>query len=242
MPLHYKSPPLVEALCELRFESDPQTKWDWTVPGRLYSKIENRFPKRRQRLDLAVSSGPNDARTLVQFVSENESTMVQVGPDVLAVNSLGPHIGWPELKNTLATVLHEYRGIAAPSALISAAVRYINRVEIPIRPGFALERYFEVLPGLPKAVPMDVSTFLIHTEVVCDEPSALLRFRFGSTNSVADIAAFIVDYEHAAPKPMVPSFEALETWLDAGHERIELAFYGTFTPMTHSEIFQEVQS
>lgn len=248
MALQYQRPPLVEALCEVRFESAQDRGWDWTIPGLLYERLQERFPTRRERhavdfpiagpLPLALASHSIER---LQFVSADGNTMVQVGRDLLAVNSLRPHLGWLELRDTLLGVLAGYREIAAPSRLTMAAVRYINRVEIPLRPGFALERYFAVLPGLPKGVPGVVSTFLIHTEVGYDDPSAIFRFRFGTTESADQVAAFMLDYEHVSTGSP-PTFDGLNAWLDAGHDRIERAFHGSFTPMTHAEIFQEIHS
>lgn len=251
MPLRYQKPPLVEALCEVRFASAPDKQWDWAIPGMLYGKIQDRFPTRRERhaLDISIPMGgpiplgpPTRSIERLQFVSADESTIVQIGPDLLAVNSLRPHLGWPELRDTLLHVLSAYRSIATPTSIAAAAVRYINRVEVPLRQGFALERYFAVLPGLPEGVPQTVSTFLIHTEVGYEDPAALFRFRFGTTESKPDAAAFMLDYEHLVHGDHVPTFDALPAWLDAGHDRIERAFYGSFTSDTHAEIFQEIRS
>lgn len=249
MALRYQKPPLVEALCEVRFASTEERRWDWAIPGMLYERIQGRFPTRRERhaIDIPIV-GPVPLGTAthsierLQFVSGDENTMVQVGPDLLAVNSLRPHLGWPELRDTLLDVLAAYRGIAAPSSIAMAAVRYINRVELPLQSGFALERYFQVLPVLPVGVPEEVSTFLIHTEVGYEDPAAIFRFRFGTTESAGQVAAFMLDYEHVSPGSIAPTFDGLRGWLDAGHDRIERAFYGSFTPMTHAEIFQEVRS
>jgi uncharacterized protein (TIGR04255 family) len=250
MPLHYQKPPLVEALCEVRFVS-ADDKWDWAIPGMLYEKIKDRFPKRRERhaldisipINIPIPLGPaTHSIERLQFVSADENTIVQIGPELLAVNSLRPHLGWPDLRDTLLQVLAAYRSIAAPAGVAMAAVRYINRVELPLRQGFALERYFAVLPALPEGVQQTVSTFLVHTEVGYEDPPALFRFRFGTTESKSDAAAFMLDYEHLVHGDDAPSFEALPAWLDAGHERIERAFYGSFTSGTHAEIFQEIRS
>ncbi len=248
MPLRYQKPPLVEALCELRFASDPDRPWDWAVPGLLYDKLRDTFPTRRERHAIALPlAGPaplgpaTGTIERLQFVSSDENTMVQLAPDLLAVNSLRPHLGWPDLRDTLLDVLAAYQTIAAPTALTMAAVRYINRVEIPLRSGFALERFFAVLPGLPEGVPQNVTTFLMHTEVGYEDPPALFRFRFGTTASAEDMAAFMLDYEHVSPAHDAPKFEALREWLDAGHDRIERAFVGSFTSATHAEIFQELR-
>jgi uncharacterized protein (TIGR04255 family) len=249
MALRYQKPPLVEALCEVRFASTEERRWDWTVPGMLYERIRDRFPTRKEHhtINLPVTTpvplsatAPSIER--LQFMSGDENTMVQVGPDLLAVNSLRPHLGWAELRDTLLDVLATYREIASPSGIAMTAVRYINRVEIPNQSGFALEKYFKVLPGLPAGVSRVTTTFVIHTEVEYEAPAAIFRFLFGTTESKEQIAAFMLDYEHVSQPSIPPTFDGLRGWLDAGHDRIERAFYGSFTPMTHAEIFQEIRS
>lgn len=248
MALRYQKPPLVEALCEVRFASTEGRRWDWTIPGMLYERIQDRFPTRKSRhaINIPVTTpvplGATASIERLQFVSRDESTVVQVGPDLLAVNSLGQHLGWVELRDTLLDVLATYREIASPSGIAMTAVRYINRVEIPNQSGFALEQYFKVLPGLPAGVPRAVTTFVIHTEVEYEAPAAIFRFLFGTTESKEQSAAFMLDYEHVSRESVPPTFDDLRGWLDAGHDRIELAFYGSFTPMTHAEIFQEIRS
>ncbi len=249
MALRYKKPPLVEALCEVRFASTEERRWDWAIPDMLWERIRERFPTRRERhgINIPVAT-PTPLSTAahslerLQFVSGDENTLVQIGPDLLAVNSLHPHLGWAELRDTLLDVLAAYRGIASPAAIAMTAVRYINRVEIPNQSGFALEKHFTVLPGLPPGVPKVVTTFVIHTEVEYEAPAAIFRFLFGTTESTDEIAAFMLDYEHVSPESLPPTFDSLRGWLDAGHDRIERAFYGSFTPMTHAEIFQEIRS
>lgn len=249
MALRYQKPPLVEALCGLRFASIEERRWDWTIPEMLHDRIRDQFPIRREQhvveMPLAgpVPLGPaTQPIERLQFESGDGNTIVQVGPDLLAVNSLRRHLGWPELRDLLFSVLVAYREIAAPPGIATVAVRYINRVEIPIQSDFALEKYFRVRPGLPAGVPDEVSSFLIHTEVGYKAPAAIFRFRFGTTESVDQVAAFTLDYQHTSPESTPPTFDDLRGWLDAGHDRIERAFYGTFTPMTHAEIFQEVRS
>jgi uncharacterized protein (TIGR04255 family) len=249
MALRYQKPPLIEALCEARFASTDEHRWDWAIPDMLYERIRERFPTRRERhaIDIPFTGPvPPGLATYpieyLQFASIDDNTMVQVGPDLLAVNSLHSHSGWPDLRDTLLDVLAAYREIAAPSGIAMAAVRYINRVEIPDVSGFVLERYFKVLPSMPAGAPRDVSAFVIHTEVEYEDPAAIFRFRFGTTESSDQIAAFMLDYEHVSAPSLPPTFATLGGWLDVGHDRIERAFHGSFTPMTHAEIFQEIRS
>ena len=66
-------------------------------------------------------------------------------------------------------------------------------------------------------------------------------FNLRTLNGTEDQLSFLVDYEHASLDLSAPDFEAVPGWLDAAHTRIELAFYGSFTPTCHAEVFQEAR-
>ena len=89
----FAKPPVIEALCELRFASSQERPWDHVVPGLLYSAIQSRFPRRRDRPVVDLSPRGLSPRTFVQLLTEDEQRFVQVAPDLLAVNSLPPHVG-----------------------------------------------------------------------------------------------------------------------------------------------------
>jgi uncharacterized protein (TIGR04255 family) len=56
----YRTPPLVEATCEFRFNPGPQ--WDATFPGLIYGKLREDFPVRRsvagQNVEATIQVGP----------------------------------------------------------------------------------------------------------------------------------------------------------------------------------------
>ena len=90
MGRRYKNPPIVEALCEFRF--DPDSPWDLAMPGLVYERVRDTFPKRRQAKQFAVevSAGQKGVEQHVrttdrmQFLREDEKALVQVGPHLLA--------------------------------------------------------------------------------------------------------------------------------------------------------------
>lgn len=244
MALRYQNPPLIEALCELHFESSAERPWDWAIPGMLYDRIGARFPERRERKAITLSPfGSSEVVQGISFVSATGSEVVQVGKDLLVVNSLKPHLGWQSLRDLLSEVLREYRAIAAPRRLQALSVKYINRVSIPLGPDFSIEKYFAVLPGVPQGVPEELTAFFMQSDMEYEEPpAAAFRFRFGTAKNEpgSNSASFLLEYEHAALGANTPSFEDLPGWLDQGHLRIETAFKSSFTPVAHSELFQEI--
>jgi uncharacterized protein (TIGR04255 family) len=94
----YENPPLVEALCEFQFE--PNQPWDWTIPGLVYDKIKIDFPKKKQQnmVEMAARIEQDELRPTIkggvarmQFLRDDETALIQVGPNLLVVNQLKPY-------------------------------------------------------------------------------------------------------------------------------------------------------
>jgi len=121
MGRRYTKPPIIEALCELRFE--PSLPWDLAIPGLLYEKVKDDFPKRRQvrAFETSVSAGPEGVEQQVrtadrmQFLREDERALIQVGPDLLAVNHLEPYPTWQEFLPLIHRGFDAYCRAADPS-------------------------------------------------------------------------------------------------------------------------------
>src|SRR5713101_3573413 len=98
--IKYRKPPIVEVVCELRFV--PGAPWDATIPGLIYVKLADIFPKRGtlRALQSEISPAEGGLRHHVevaeraQFLQEDEKAFAQIAPDFLAVNQLAPYPTW----------------------------------------------------------------------------------------------------------------------------------------------------
>jgi uncharacterized protein (TIGR04255 family) len=220
----------------------------------VYEKVKAEYPEKRQEGVLEVPVRPTTDALLVgmktgiskmQFFRADKSALVQVGPDLLAVNSVPqgpamPYPGWEMFKPEVMKHLKTYRDVASPKSLSRVGVRYINRIGVPTGDQFSLERYFRVLPELPSGLPQVLSTILIKVEIPFDDPPGTLRFIFGSANSEQpDVSSFLLDMEMYVAGDKVPSLEGVGEWLEKAHDRVEAAFDASFTDETHREIFKE---
>jgi uncharacterized protein (TIGR04255 family) len=147
----YKNSPIIEALCEFRFE--PGLPWDLAIPGLLYEKVRDGFRTRRQvrAFETSVSASPEGVEQQVraidrmQFLREDEKALIQVGPNMLAVNHLRPYPTWQEFLPLIRGGFEAYREAAGPEGIQRIGLRYINRIEIP-GPGVEMEDYFLFYP------------------------------------------------------------------------------------------------
>jgi uncharacterized protein (TIGR04255 family) len=246
MTKHYLRPPLQEALCELRF--DPGAPWDWTVPGLLWERIRDRFPSKQGKSVLANETGSTPplppelqhAMARVQFFSEDGSSLVQVGPNLLTVNFLPPYAGWPTFLPLIDEMVGMYREIATPAGLSRVGLRYINKVQIP-GTDLDLSQFFVALPVIPAATQGRVLGFLSVADIAPPDGGHTLRYTLGTANSDEQQAsAFLLDLDASKSGPDAPSWDLLHDSLDSLHASVEGAFEGTFTGRTHTEVFGEL--
>ncbi len=245
MPRKYDRPPLLEALCEFRFE--PRAQWDWTVPGLLYERIKGDFPEKRQQNVLAIQVFPPNLPAAqqqttsidkMQFLNREQNAIVQVGPDLLAVNQLRPYPGWESFKPAIIHKLELYCDIAKPNRIAGMTLRYLNRIDIASRE-VRLEDYFMIYPRLPANVPQTYQTFLQQVEVPYENPRGLLKMVFSPVPAEAtDATSFLVDLAFGSTRP--DAIENAANWIEAVHSSIEGIFDACFTEKTHKEVFREV--
>lgn len=242
----YEKPPLVEAVCELRFHPEPD--WDWTIPGLLYPKICDEFPKKRERprYQLALDQGRDDQKRSVQgqitqwiqFLREDETALVQVGPRILTVNKLKPYDDWRSFRGLIERVWKAYREVVSPDAIDRVGLRYINRIEIP-DPQVEIESYLGAVPRIPDSLPQLYASWLQRTEIPLLDDNGMLVIQTGSARETDESCSiFMLDLD------LRSAFEAIQLdtvmgWIERAHSRIEEGFEACITDKTR-ELFQEI--
>lgn len=232
----YRKPPVIEALCELHFEG---SAWDDTVPGQFYDRVKAQFPIKRQReiqeaqvlLSTAgeASAGIRRLPPWMQFVSEREDRLIQIGRDVLVVNQLRPYPHFEDWEPLIYRSLEHYRELAKPRAVARLGLRYINRVIIPQR-GVRMEDYFTVYPQLPKAMGDTHGPFMIRVELPSQKGGHSVLVTFGSAppDKSGEIAHLLDLYDIFKPAEPLP-FESLPGEVLVAHSNVETAFEGSIT-------------
>lgn len=241
----YAHPPVVEAVCEFRLS--PDSPWDMTVPGLVYEKLKDAFPIKEQRWiqEIQLAQSPEglqqEIRTSerVLFFAENKKTFVQVGPRLLAVNSLRPYPSWKTFKALIAKAFESLTEVTEVTALERLGLRYINQVEIPASVR-ELNKYFRFYLSLGEGFPGDVERFVAG----CEFPSANLRdsCRVQLTPAVSSSPQNLrlmldIDYFMAKPKGVGPQ-HAME-WVENAHSKVVDVFEACITDRSR-ELWAEV--
>lgn len=237
MSKKYKNPPIIEALCEFRFQ--PSQTWDLAVPGLLYEKLRTKFPTRRQgkAIEATIATSAEAIQHQVtqvdriQFLREDGNALVQVSPNILAVNHLKPYPSWEVFKPMIMEALETYQNIANPKGLQRIGLRYINRIEIPLgeqETEVELSDFFEFYPYIGKRLPQVIFNFRMATKTRFHDSRDILLLQLSSVlTENSDSVVFLLDLDHSLAKPNEVRLQGVSEWLEEAHERVEEDFEGS---------------
>lgn len=191
---HLKNAPIVEAIIDFRarlpvgfepkefssLKKDLSRKYPKTEKGRLIAgSIEIKGDKPIVKVEPAEDKGIRGYR----FTSKDGKEVAQFRIDGFTFSRLHPYTKWEQVLDEAKRLWELYSLKASPEVVERVAVRYINRLDIPLPPR-NLEYYLTASPVLPKTLPQELSQFLIRL-VVHEE----------------DLVAGIIQTLVASPKP-----------------------------------------
>jgi len=235
MSQEYRNPPIEEAICEFRYA--PETPLDLTIPGLLYDLIKSDFPK-KQDLQLrekeydqpvATAARPRDREDLrAVFVTADETTLVEVGEQLIAIHCFSPYPTWAVFSGQIRTVIEALTSITDMPAFDSIELRYLNRIRIASL-NVELEEYFEFLPSLGQRLPQQVLSFFVGAIVPLKDDANQCKIQL--TNRPPDQeneSLFILDLTVRPSEKPFPA-DKVNDWIDQAHTQIVEVFEGCIT-------------
>jgi uncharacterized protein (TIGR04255 family) len=242
----YENSPIIEALCDFRFE--PSQPWDWTIPGLVYDKVKQEFPTKQQQnlVEVELRPEPQELPPTVrggvarmQFVREDKSALLQIGPDQLIVNHLKPYPTWRVFRQLIADALADYLDVVKPIGIARIELRYINRIDIP-EATIEIEDYILTVPNVPKEIPQLFATWGLRVEIPIPDSNGVLVIQSGRINQQYLTAfALLLDFDFVLADSRAVTMESAMTWIDHAHDEIERAFEACITEKTRG-LFKEV--
>lgn len=159
---HYSKAPITEAIIDVRTRL-PETIGLGDLE-RLHGAIKVDYPKKGSRnlvegqfkaQKAGVSASAKSKSVGFLFQSEDQKQIVQMRLDGYTMSRLAPYDRWEAFRDEARRLWMIYRKTAKPEEVLRLAVRYINRIDIPL-PFRDLKDYLrtgpEVAPGLPQVL------------------------------------------------------------------------------------------
>jgi uncharacterized protein (TIGR04255 family) len=218
MGKHYKSPPLLEAVCEFKFQ--PPSSWNPAVSDLIYEKVKTQFPQRETMNGLSGEELAPSAKT--KFRRADGSALLQVSPKLLAINQLRPYPTWPQFKKMILDAYTIYRELAQPTGITRLGLRYINQIEIP---GTKIE-IGRFLRGCPEGY----HKLFLSTEFPFEaERENLAMILAHVPHNEGDFLRFYLDLDYGAFPNTAMAPKAITQILERAHDRIEQIFEASLT-------------
>jgi uncharacterized protein (TIGR04255 family) len=128
-------------------------------------------------------------------VDSTDTRLITVGPDLLSVHVLRPYpkTGWDEFRPRIERALEKYLEVAKPGPMRRMGVRYINRIEVPDRPGKP-DKYFKCCPSIAPGMPNELRSFLERLEYAYPD-GVKLATTFATVESSAHKAGYLLDLD-----------------------------------------------
>lgn len=232
--IKYKNPPLEEVVCDFRFELENPN--DSILPGLLYSKIQDDYPKRKQRINPLVTSPGIEQEIIIQpisqFYNNEETQIIQVGIDLLSIHVIKDYPNWENYKPIILKILSIYKEIANPISIKRIGLRAINKVSISKEPYeiTQLDDYFQFYPVSPFMGNPPMNAFFVQVETPFNDDRDKLILRNGTIVAESENkSAFLLDIDYSTIKPKFVLFERVDEWLEEAHEKMKNAFESCIT-------------
>lgn len=163
---HYENAPITEAVIDIRVTALPTTN-----PLDL-KKIALNNPS-FSVMDLnqgtfQIKLGQSDKEAVIasttpvgfHFKSSDEKYVHQLKIDGFTSSRIAPYKDWDDLKKSAMTMWPQYKSIVNPQKITRLAVRYINRIDLPL-PVSDFEDYFRTFAKISPDLPQELSGFVM---------------------------------------------------------------------------------
>jgi uncharacterized protein (TIGR04255 family) len=98
------------------------------------------------------------------FVSNDRQSAIQARLDGFTFSHFIPYPGWDRFKEVGLKLWDIYRQITNPVSIDSVAIRYINRIDIPLL-GIELKDYFRTTPEISPELPAVLDAYMMHLQM-----------------------------------------------------------------------------
>jgi uncharacterized protein (TIGR04255 family) len=182
---HYANAPITEALIDIKVTHAQDFSPDDL--GMIKEAIGDRYPTQDPmylhsgQISLQQPEDPMRVETTHQhggfaFTSQNKQQIFQARVDGFTFSTLAPYDRWEPFRDEARSLWELYRSAAKVESITRAAVRYINRIDVPSAPPVQLEDYLRTYPEVSADMPSRAlfANFFMQVQLWQDDLECLL--------------------------------------------------------------------
>jgi len=168
---HYPKAPITEAIIDLRVELPEGTGVD--VLGKVHEGLEAAYPTKKNRIHAEVQGQIGDQGTAAAatskrigflFRSQDGKYIFQARLDGFTMSRLAPYERWEPFRDEARRLWDVYRSVAKPTKVTRLALRYINRLDLPL-PIADLKHYLRTVPEVSSDLPQNLAAYFMQLRI-----------------------------------------------------------------------------
>jgi uncharacterized protein (TIGR04255 family) len=197
--------PITEAVLDIRVQ--PKPNLNLAELGSVHENIRELFPEKQgiTAWEAGFEFNRRDARSLAQasakpigflFRSADQTKVVQVTESGFTFNKLKPYEHWSALRDEARRLWDEYNKIAQPVMVTRVALRYINRIELPM-PFADFKEYILTVPEVAPGIPQALDQFVLQLQIAYSDAAALavINLTMDRSEPIVDKLPIIFDID-----------------------------------------------
>ncbi|MCP5005758.1 MAG: TIGR04255 family protein [Planctomycetes bacterium] len=171
----FPNAPITEALLDIRVELSNEVNLETLETLHDHNDIKERFPVKKKRVSFlsGVKASPEGKISTFPtsggpdgflFQSPIEKEIVQARIDGYTFNKLKPYESWDAFRTEARKLWDIYFQITNPVRITRIALRYINRIEVPL-PMNDFKEYVLTTPEVAPKLPQALNHFFMRLEI-----------------------------------------------------------------------------
>ena len=200
----FKNAPITEAIFDIRADLPPDVTLNSLL--NVYDPVKQSYPNKRERIywhggiqfrpDIlpelqAVEGGPDG----YLFSSADGKQTLQARKDGFTFNRFKPYERWETFRDEGMKLWNIYASVSNPKKVTRMALRYINRIEIPL-PIRDFKDYIATVPEIAPGIPQGLASFLMRLEIPVDEFQAVAIITESmDSREIGSVAPLILDID-----------------------------------------------
>lgn len=243
MTKHYAHAPITEAIIDLRVKKLGETKLaalsDWCndLSERYPTKFDRQYAEGTIHFGNEVSTKAAQNKVGYLLQSGDKKNVFQPRLDGFTFSRLAPYESWAPFSEEAHQLWGSYREIMGEIAISRLAVRYINRIELPL-PMENLSDYLRFYPEIPDELPDDVSGLLMRLSIPHSDLGATCMLTETLENSsVPESASVILDIDLYRDQSVPQEDTEIWHYFEQLHDRKNQIFESCVTDRSR-ELFQ----
>lgn len=199
----FSNPPITEALLDIRVNLPKEITLDTLLS--FQNEIKEHFPNKKERytgtFQIKTGAAPEiitstDRTDGYMYYAPDNKKIVQARLDGFTFNKLKPYSSWDIFSLEAKYLWEHYVAIAKPTNIVRLALRYINRIEIPL-PFNDFKEYILTNPEVAPGIPQGLSGFFMQLVIPNAEfqASAVVTETFEKIDEKSKVLPLIFDID-----------------------------------------------